>query len=116
MKPASGMQSRRAQMDKDSSIVELLAWLGAQLPGQFVVTDYWQPDLLATGISSIERTVLVYISTFGRPEGRYYLELETLQASQPDSPGEVIARHNSVTRDELLSIVTKHLGISVRPW
>jgi hypothetical protein len=96
-------------LKKDRSILELLSWLRGQLGDRFVVADHWEPDLFAIGISGTEKpTALAYISTYGRPEGHYFLDVETVHASQPGSPGEVIERHESISRDELLSIVTRH--------
>jgi hypothetical protein len=67
---------------------------------------------LCNRISGIEKPAAsAYISTYGLLEGNYFLDHETVHASRPDIPGQVIERHESITRDELLSIVTRHFGI-----
>jgi hypothetical protein len=97
---------------KDPSIVELLSWLRGQLGDQFVVTDHWEADLYAIGISGIEKpTALAYVSTYGRAEGKYFLDLEIVHASQPAGPGQAIEQYESITRDELLSALSRHFGI-----
>jgi hypothetical protein len=76
---------------KDPIIVELLSWLRGQLGDRFVVTDHSEADLCAIAISGIQKpTALAYVSTYGRAEGKYFLDLEIVHESQPDSPGQVI--------------------------
>jgi hypothetical protein len=82
--------------------VELLSWLRGQLSDRFVVTDHWEADLCAIGLSGIERPMaLAYVSTYGRAEGKYFLDVEIVHASQPDGAGQVIERHEPITPDEL---------------
>ena len=58
------------------------------------------------------QTHLVYMSSWGRPRGFYGVEFES--APQPDSemPYRVVGKFDPVSREELLAIIAKHLGIS----
>jgi hypothetical protein len=100
-------------MEKDRSIVDLLDWLRETLGDAFVVTDHWEADLCAVGISAPRDPArLVYILTWGRPQGHYAVELETAPLPDSQEPYENVGKFDLVSRDELLRIVRKHLRIS----
>jgi hypothetical protein len=99
-------------MEKDATVMELLDWLRERLGNAFTVTDNWEPDLCAIGISAPDDPAqLVYILTWGRPAGRYAVELETAPPEGSDLPFQTVGRFDLISREELLGIVTKHLGI-----
>jgi hypothetical protein len=100
-------------MEKDATITELLAWLEERLGRAFTVTDHWESDLCAIGISAPnDPAQLVYISIYGQPRGRYAIALEsaTLPGSEPRFQDD--GKFDSVDREELLRIMTEHPGIS----
>ncbi len=97
-------------MKKDKTIVELLGWLHEQL-GDLAVIDHWDADLFAVGISAPhDPKRLAYISSYGHPPGYYHVELEATPKSDSDMPYEVVNRFDSVNRDQLLKIITEHIG------
>ncbi len=67
-----------AALDKDPAILAALDRLRSRLGSNaFVITDNWELDLCAVGIASPhDPGVLVYISTYGEPPGRFGYELE----------------------------------------
>ncbi len=71
-------------IDKDPSIIDLLARLRLEERGWFI-RDYWEADLCAVGISSrTQPSRLVYVSTFDKSANDYDYELEQLCSSTGD--------------------------------
>ena len=90
-------------MEKDAAIIELLQWLRQQLGNSFMITDHWEGDLSAVGISSPDDpSQLVYMLSFGRPAGRYAVELESVPVAGSDLPFRSIAKFDLVSRKETL--------------
>jgi hypothetical protein len=70
--------------EKDRSIADLLERLDPGSRG-WIVVDHWDDDLCATAIASRGRERrLVYVSTFGKAEGRYYMEFEEPLGPEPE--------------------------------
>jgi hypothetical protein len=65
-------------LQKHKSITELLDRLRTRLgTAAFDVIDHWEGDLCAVGVARPdEHGILVYVSTFGEPEGSYFVSLE----------------------------------------
>jgi hypothetical protein len=100
-------------MEKDATVTELLSWLRQRLGNRFVVTDHWDADLCAVGISAPnDPAQLVYISSWGRPAGHYGVELESAPLPGSDAPYQTVGEFQAVNREELLRIVENHLRIS----
>jgi hypothetical protein len=100
-------------MEKDAAIIELLDWLRERLGNSFTVTDHWQVDQCAVGISTLtDPAQLVYVLSYGGPEGRYSVHLESAPQHGSEMPYQTVGKFDSVSREELLGIVTNHLGIS----
>jgi hypothetical protein len=100
-------------MEKDATITELLDWLRERLGNAFAITDHWEADRCAIGISApADPAQLVYILTWGRPSGYCAVELEAAPPPGSEMPYEDIGKFDLVSRDELLGIVRKHLRIS----
>jgi hypothetical protein len=55
---------------------------------------------------------LVYVLSYGGPEGRYSVHLESAPQHGSEMPYQTVGKFDSVSREELLGIVTNHLGIS----
>jgi hypothetical protein len=99
-------------MEKDATIAELLSWLRQRLGNKLVVTDHWDADLCAVGISAPDESAqLVYISSWGRPVGHYGVELESAPLPGSDAPYQTVGQFQAVTREDLLQIVEDHLRI-----
>jgi hypothetical protein len=99
-------------MEKDQAIIELLDWLQQRLGDQFTVTDHWEALLCAIGISaSDDPAQLVYIQVMDAIAGRFAVELESEPSPGSDLLYRTIGKFDSVTREDLLGIITKHLGI-----
>jgi len=98
-------------LKKDDSILCLLELLGTRLgSGAFDVVDHWEADACAVGVASPrDHGVLAYLSTFGLPAGRYYLELECPPRSGDEAPYEVAGRFTALEFEELVDIVARHL-------
>jgi hypothetical protein len=100
-------------LEKDATITELLDWLRERLGNTFTVTDHWEADLCAIGISAPnDPAQLAYILSWGRPAGFYAVELESAPRNDSEMPYRDIGKFDSVSREELLGIIAKHLGIS----
>ena len=101
-----------ATLDKDPAIIAALDRLWSSLgPDAFVQADHWEPDLCAVGIASPrDPGVLVYISCFGEPQGRFGYELELPPPPGSDDLYEVAGRGDGVTFEELASVAKAHLS------
>jgi hypothetical protein len=94
---------------KDESIIRVLAALDLPRRGWQVV-DHWDADAHAIGIARhSDPRRLVYVSTFGRHDGRYDYECES-----PIGPKEVdyvgTDRAEDVTFEQLVAALGRHLG------
>ena len=96
---------------KDDSIVELLAQLDIQRRG-WTICDYWEADLCAIGISSHSCPHrLVYISTFGKPSGRFDYECEHFHTDAKGDPDyDTIDEGCDVDLLALVEVMERHLG------
>jgi len=100
-------------MEKDATIIELLSWLRPRLGNKFAVTDHWEADLFAVGISAPDDPAqLVYIVSWGRPAGHYGVELESAPLPGSDAPYQAVGKVKAVSREGLLRIIENHLRIS----
>jgi hypothetical protein len=95
---------------KDAEIREVLSWLRDRLGPTFLVIDHWDGDLCATGVAAMhDPQQLVYISSWNRPSGHYFVELETAPAPGSELPYASVSKFDSVDRDELARLVAQHL-------
>jgi hypothetical protein len=95
-------------MNKDPTIVALLERLDLSERG-WIAVDHWDSDLMAIGIARPnEPRRLIYVSTFGKPNERFYFECE-----EPEGSDETEFRtgksSEEATFDELLSAAVQHL-------
>ena len=96
--------------EEKQAIIELVNWLREHL-ADFSVVDHWDADLSAVGISAPhDPKLLAYISNHGRPPGYYFVELEAAPALDSDLPYDVVNTFETVSRDELLKIVSEHIA------
>jgi hypothetical protein len=104
------------QPQKDPPLRAVLARLEQDLgAAAFVVTDHWQDDLCATGISSpVNSRILAYLSIWQRPPDYYYLELEAPGESDDRDDYVVAGRWESIGYAELRERVVQHLA-SAKP-
>lgn len=102
----------RPESPKDRSILDLLARLGNDLPtGSVDITDHWESDLCAIGISAASsRSTLAYVSADRQDPGYYYLELE-LPPEKPGSKYEVAGRWERIEYKDMLAQIRVHFGI-----
>jgi hypothetical protein len=95
---------------KDPEIREVLSWLRDRV-GPFRVIDHWDADLCAVGVAAIhDPQQLVYISSWNRPTGRYFVELETAPLPGSEMPYTSVGKFDTVGREELASLVAQHLS------
>ena len=64
---------------KDKGITRLIDYLDKRFGlGKFIINDFWDADLCAIGLSDPQKEVLVYISTYGKMEGQYFISIEDI--------------------------------------
>jgi hypothetical protein len=104
-----------ATMVKDNAIRGALLCLEERLGiGAFQIIDHWEADLTAIGIASPSDTRrLVYVAADRERSGIYHGRLE--RAPEPGSglPYEDCGEFKDVDLDELVRVVSHHLGISM---
>jgi hypothetical protein len=111
---SSGMSD--TSRGKDPSIEELIGALGAHFGSDsFDIVDHWESDLCAIGIARRDdHRVLAYLSTLGRPEQPYYVELELPPDAGDDVPYRVAGQHHPSDFATLARLVGSHLGLASR--
>ena len=99
-------------LDKDPAILAVLRRLSERLGRDaFDIVDHWEPDLCAVGIASPrDHAILVYISCFGKLEGRYYVELELPPSPGEELPYQVAGRYNDLDFEAVAGVVSAHFG------
>lgn len=61
-------------LDKDDTIKQLLIHLEQTFgQGKLVVTDFWDSDLCAIGLSDSKKERLVYISSWKKKQGEFFV-------------------------------------------
>jgi hypothetical protein len=95
---------------KDDPIVALLAQLDRQQRG-WAIRDHWEVDLCAIGISSQSSPrKLVYVSTFGKPTGKYDYECEKLRLGvENEADYDTVSEGCDVAFPELVDVMHRHL-------
>ena len=98
---------------KDSSIITLVERLHIRFGSDvFVINDRWEADLCAVGLAACdEPDRLVYVSTFGQPDGLYYVALEPPPASGDGFPYMPAGDRLDVDFEELVLLLGEHLGL-----
>lgn len=96
---------------KDDSILSLLTQLNLELRG-WTIRDHWDADLCAIGVSSKSFPhKLVYVSTYGKPTGKFDYECEQSPSNTEDETDyETVAEGHDVEYDVLLDAMEGHLG------
>lgn len=92
---------------KHKDIIKLLRKLSERFPN-FIVNDFWEGDLCAFGISNFDKNVLIYISTFQKHSGKYYVEIEDISINK--NPIKAII-YQDMNFDELLKSIKTHFLI-----
>lgn len=101
---------------KDPEILKMLSKLRTELgEGAFDVVDHWEADLCAIGIVRPDNhSVLVYVSTYERGEGRYWVSLELPPIAEGVPYASAGEREVRGIR-ELASVVRRHFSAK-RAW
>ena len=92
---------------KHKDIITLLSKLNELFPN-FIVNDFWEGDLCAVGISDFGKNALIYISTFQKYRGKYYMEVEDISTNK--KPKKTII-YQDMNFDELLKSIKTHFLI-----
>ncbi len=93
-----------------SAVEQLRARFGSNA---FDVRDHWTDDPCAIGLSARkEPGRLIYISTFGRPPGRFNVAFELPPADGSEHPYTPAGEQTDVDMERLASLVATHLRVS----
>ncbi|WP_339787163.1 MAG: hypothetical protein ACMVP2_05485 [Imperialibacter sp.] len=92
---------------KDRSIIQLIDHLEKRFGlGEFTINDFWEADLCAIGISDPQKEVLIYISTYGKREGQYFISIENI-----DDPTISTSKTEDVEIRDLEIKIAEHLRL-----
>jgi hypothetical protein len=75
------------------------------------VTDYWDGDNYAIGLSDKTKQFTIYISHWNKPKDLYFVSLENPPTSEDLQYSEG-GDFDNLTAEEVEKILTKHLKIS----
>jgi len=98
-------------LNKHESICHLVHELNLRSRG-WTILDYWEADLCAIGIASLSSNRrLAYVSTFGKPEGRFDYQCELLpEGVECDTDYDIVDEGVDVGFVDLLKAMERHLG------
>lgn len=76
-----------------------------------IITDYWDADETAIGLTDKTKQYTVYITDNGKTDNKFFVSLENPPTSNkfPYTPGDDF---DNVTADEVEKILIKHLKIT----
>ena len=96
---------------KDVSIRRLLSTVAARLgPAGWTVVDHWDADLFAIGVAKVDDPrILVYVSTYQHPTGKFYVECEVPNGPEPSDYR--VQQQGEVDLEALLEILRTHLSL-----
>lgn len=106
-----GIDDQFSSLNKDGRITRTLIELERRLgPDAFRIVDHWDADFRAIGIARPgHEEILAYVAV-GDAENSYYLELEASPAATSELPYALAARLHSLTFDELVMHIARHLN------
>jgi hypothetical protein len=99
------------QTGKDHTIIKALAQLKKELgEGAFRVVDDREASAYAVGVASPKRKgLLAYISTFDKPEGYYFLSLESPPPPGSERSYAPAGEFEHVNLGRLVRLIKQHL-------
>jgi len=98
-------------IEKDKSIINLLKKLEIKIgDNKFILNDNWKGDLCSIGISDLNENKLIYISTFGKEEGIYHVELENINIDK-SGKFKTVEKHQNVNFEKLEKLLKNHLEV-----
>lgn len=75
-----------------------------------IVTDYWEGDNTAIGLSDKTKKFTVYISHFDKPDNKFFVSLENPSTNEhPYTPG---GDFDNLSTDQVEKILIKHLKLT----
>lgn len=97
-------------LHKDKSIINLLEKLFTKFDNSnFSIADFWDADLFAIGIQdSQSKNYLIYISTYKKLNGRYFIEVEKAKEKETNNIS-VVEKFNDINFEQLTGIIEKYL-------
>ncbi|HTJ50536.1 MAG TPA: hypothetical protein VL443_13840 [Cyclobacteriaceae bacterium] len=97
-------------LNKDKRIISLVKHFSDKYgENTFKIKDHWESDLCAIGLTDNSEKYLIYISTYGRAKGHFYVSLENL--TKNDLEYEDAGDFNDVDLTILDSHFMQHLRI-----
>ena len=99
--------------NKDKTIIEIVDYLQTKF-GQtdILIQDYWEGDYCAIGLTDRTGQYLVYISTYGKEQGKFNVSLENppIDDNLPYPPG---GDFDDLSLENLERIVIKQLRLNL---
>ncbi|WP_196889832.1 hypothetical protein [Aureivirga sp. CE67] len=96
-------------MEKDETILELIAEINKEFDeNKYLLKDFWEGDLCAIGFSDLNEEILIYVSTWEKEKGCFYIEIEKSNKDNPEKY-RVLDRKENVEFKELKSIFRSYL-------
>ena len=94
------------KLNKDKSIIHLVEHLESRFGlNKIIINDFWEGDLCAIGISDSQKNHLIYISTFNKKDGNYFISIEDI-----NYPTILIEEFDNIEINKLETIISKYLN------
>ena len=106
--------SEISSLAKEDRVKSMLAALTERFgQGTFQIIDDWEADLCAIGIAlPHDPNKVVYISTYGLPEGRYSCHVDIWPPAGSDSRSKSLAKLEGIDFTHLAAAVGEYLGLA----
>jgi len=99
-------------LHKDEKIKALIDHLETKYGADsFKIKDYWDGDDSVIGLVDTSEKYLVYVSTFGLGNSRYFVELENL-IKESEAPYVSAGEYEDIELPELEKLFVQHLRIN----
>ncbi|MEZ5014950.1 MAG: hypothetical protein R2794_11725 [Chitinophagales bacterium] len=74
-----------------------------------IIRDYWEADRCAIGLASVQSEKLMYISTYRKEKGLFYVEIDFKEPNTEKSKD--VLRYDDVPMPFVEQMLVEHLGV-----
>jgi hypothetical protein len=97
------------KLNKDNELKKTIDLLIKKYGDWILIMDFWEADLCAIGLCDIAENLLIYISTYSLPPGKYNIVLEDISVDKYNPS--VIREYNDIKIEKIEEILIEYFNI-----